>query len=341
MFKNVIIKNSKEDPLNSSVLQFIKSEKLFYPTDKIPPQIKNRFNSNFFIGDTTNVSLFNVLNEESLINSFECDNDATLGAGEYSFLIFGGQYLTVYNIDGQLQKIPWNTNQYDSIKQIRWSPYYHSYLIMTSRLFCLLNLFSFELVSIKNSFPSNEQLQLFSSHETDLWLVCLLSLSKQQRFFHYNLTEWERTHSIRKNYSLDQLGLHRTDTICAIENDQKGECLGLLVAERNQNLTVGIQRRRRLILIAISNMLPLRIIYFSGADDLYWTLTSVMNRKISTTGWLLSKYFNKELTFIDNKCNNKLTCIEYKNELRNLAITANGHYLILRTINSLDIYQID
>jgi hypothetical protein len=62
-----------------------------------------------------------------------------------------------------------------------------------------------------------------------------------------------------------------------------------------------------------------------------------MNRQLSKTGWLLSKWFDNELTFIDNK----LTCIEYKKAIRNLAITINGHYLILRTIDSLDIYQID
>ncbi|CAF2740240.1 unnamed protein product [Rotaria sp. Silwood2] len=322
---------------------------MFFQINKISPQIIKTFNSNNFIGHTIrdisksiNNSFFNLLNEKSLINSFECENDSTLGAGEYSFLIYGGQYLTLYNIDGQLKKISWNTNTHDSIKQIRWSSYHRSYLIMTSRLFILLTLFSYELIPIKEIFQSNEQLQLFTCYQTDLWLVYLLSLTKKQRFVYYNLSEWERNNSTtEKCFSLDQLGLYRTDTICAIENDQNGECLGLLIAERNQNLTVGIQRRRRLIIISIYNMLPLRIVYFSGADDLYWTLTSVINRQISKTGWLLSKYFNNELTFIDNKCTNKLTCIEYKKELRNLAITIDRHYLILRTINSLDIYQID
>jgi hypothetical protein len=55
------------------------------------------------------------------------------------------------------------------------------------------------------------------------------------------------------------------------------------------------------------------------------------------TGWLLSKWFDNELTFVDHQ----LTCIEYKKSLRNLAITIDGHYLILRTIDSLDIYQIN
>ncbi|CAF1377190.1 unnamed protein product [Rotaria sp. Silwood1] len=322
---------------------------MYLQFNKIPPEIKKNFYSNSFIGHTIrdiskslNSSFFTLLNEKALINSFDCENDSTLGAGEYSFLIYGGQYLTLYNIDGQLQKISWNTNTYDSIKQIRWSSYHRSYLIMTSRLFTLLTLFSYELIPIKKIFQSNEQLQLFTCYQTDLWLVCLLSLTKKQRLVYYKLSEWERNNSrTEKNFSLDQLGLYTTDTICAIENDPTGECLGLLIAERNQNLTVGIQRRRRLILIEIYNMLPLRIIYFSGADDLYWALTSVINRQISKTGWLLSKYFNNELTFIDNKCNNKLTCIEYKKELRNLAITIDRHYLIIRTINSLDIYQID
>lgn len=81
----------------------------------------------------------------------------------------------------------------------------------------------------------------------------------------------------------------------------------------------------------------MRVIYFSGADDLYWTVTSVINRRTSKTGWLLSKWFNTELTFVDHQC----VCMEYKKELRNVATTSDGHYLILRTMNSLDIYQID
>lgn len=306
-----------------------------------PRQILNAQNSNFIMGDRPNLPFFNLLNEQSFINSFECDNDSILSAGEYSFLIYSGQYLILYNINNQVKKIPWNTYVYDSIKQIRWSSYYHSYLIMTSRYFSIFTLFSYELLPIRKSFSSHEQLQLFSCYQTNLWLVCLLNLTKNQRFIHYNLTQWEQDDSMRKIYSLDQFNLHKTDSICAIENDEKGECLGLLIAERNQNITVGIQRRRRLILIDISKMLPIRIVYFSGADDLYWTLTSVINRTLSTTGWLLSKCFDKELTFIDNKSNHQLTCIEYKKEIRNLAITTNGRYLILRTINSLDIYQID
>ncbi|CAF4217367.1 unnamed protein product, partial [Rotaria sordida] len=174
MLKNHLIKNdnknSKEINFNSSVLQFIKSnniEKTFFQINKI-----KTFNSNSFL---------NLLNEKSLINSFECENDLALGAGEYSFLIYGGQYLTLYNIDGQLKKISWNTNLYDSIKQIRWSSYHRSYLIMTARLFTLLTLFSYELIPIKKTFQSNEQLQLFTCYQTDLWLVYLLNLTKKQK----------------------------------------------------------------------------------------------------------------------------------------------------------------
>jgi len=300
--------------INSSVLNFIKSN------NRSSSPIRNSF--------------FNLLNKKSFINSFPCENDSILAAGEYSFLIYGGQYLTLYNIDGPLYRIPWNTNIYDSIKQIRWSSYHRSYLIMTARLFSILTLYSYELLPIKSSFHANEQFQLFTCHQVDLWLVCLLNIQlKKQILVHYDLSEWKRN----ENFSLDKLGLYRTDYICAIENNQNGDCLGLLIAERNQNLTVGIQRRRRLILISIDTMSPIRIIYFSGADDLYWTLTSVRNRQISKNGWLLSKWFDNELTFVDNK----LICIEYKKILRNLAITIDGHYLILRTIDSLDIYQID
>jgi hypothetical protein len=288
-------------------------------------------NSSLQSNNRSSKSFFNLLNEKSFINSFSCENDSTLGAGEYSFLIYGGQYLTLYNINGPLYRIPWNTNIHDSIKQIRWSSYYRSYLIMTSQLFSFLTLYSYELIPIKESFQINEQFQLFTCYHIDLWLVYLLI--NKQILVHYNLSNWKRN----QNFSLDKLGLYRTDYICAIENDQNGEYLGLLIAERNQNLTVGIQRRRRLILISIYSMFPIRVIYFSGADDLYWTLTSVMNRQISKNGWLLSKWFDDELTFVDNK----LTCIKYKKPLRNLAITINGHYLILRTIDSLDIYQID
>jgi hypothetical protein len=269
-----------------------------------------------------------------LINSFPCESDSTLGAGEYSFLIYGGQYLTLYNIDGPLCRVPWNTNIYDSIKQIRWSTYHRSYLIMTARVFSIFVLYSYELFSIKKTFPINEQLQLFTCHQADLWLVCLLIKSKKQILVHYDLSDWERTTSAKKMISLDKLGLYRTDQICAIENDQSGEILALLIAERNQNLTVGMQRRRRLILTSIYTMSPIRVIYFSGANDLYWTLTPVRNQQ---TGWLLSKWFDNELTFVDHQ----LTCIEYKKSLRNLAITIDGHYLILRTIDSLDIYQIN
>jgi hypothetical protein len=279
-------------------------------------------------------SFFNLLNKKTFINSFECENDSTLGAGEYSFLIYGGQYLTLYNIDGPLHRILWNTNIYDSIKQIRWSSYHCSYLIMTANIFLIFTLYSYELIPIKKSFKINDQFQLFTCHQTDLWLVYLLNIdSKKQILVHYDVSNWEGN----GNICLDKLGLHRTDYICAIENNQNGEYLGLLIAERNQNITVRIQRRRRLILISIYSMSPIRVIYFSGADDLYWTLTSIMNRQLSKTGWLLSKWFDNELTFIDNK----LTCIEYKKAIRNLAITINGHYLILRTIDSLDIYQID
>lgn len=271
-------------------------------------------------------SFFDLFNEKNLINSFSCENDSVLGAGEYSFLIYGGQYLSLYNIDGLIHRISWNTNLNDSIKQIRWSSYHRSYLIMTARLFSLFTLYSYELIPLKYSFHFNEQFQLFTCYQTDLWLVYLLN---KQILVYYDLINWERN----EKFSLDQLGLYKTDYICAIENDQNGEYLGLLIAERNQNLTVGIQRRRRLILISISSMSPIRVIYFSGADDLYWTLTSVRNHR----GWLLSKWFDNELTFV----NNKLTSIKYKKPLRNVAMTIDGHYLILRTIDSLDIYQID
>ena len=321
---------------------------MFCKVNKIlPPTIKT-FNTNSLIRytiDDVSKSLsapfFNLLNDKSLINSFECENDSTLGAGEYSFLIYGGQYLTLYNIDGQLRRILWDTNNYDSIKQIRWSSYHRSYLIMTAQLFSLFTLFSYESLPIKKSFKTNQQLQLFTCHQTDLWLVYLLNKTKKQILVHYNLSEWEQNNSQMKNFNLDKLGLYKTDTICAIENDQNGECLALLIAERNQNLTVGVQRRRRLILIAMYNMSPMRVIYFSGADDLYWTLTSVINQQTSTSGWLLSKWFDNELTLIDNKFNDKSTCMKYKKEVRNLAITTDGHYLIVRTVDSLDIYQID
>jgi hypothetical protein len=337
---------NRYDRDNSTVLHLIKSNN--FQTNQIFSPTPKTFNSNSLIrypikdvSNSLNISFFNLLNEKSLINSFECESDSTLGAGEYSFLIYGGQYLTLYNIDGQLRRIPWDTIMYDSIKQIRWSSYHRSYLIMTARLFSIFTLNSYEILSINKSFKTNEQLQLFTCHQTDLWLVCLLNRTKKQRLVHYDLSEWERNNSEMTMFDLDKLGLYKSDTICAIENNQNGECLALLIAERNQNLTVGIQRRRRLILISTYNMSPMRVVYFSGADDLYWTLTSVMNRQTSKSGWLLSKWFDNELTFVDNKCNYKLTCMEYKKELRNVAITIDGHYLILRTINSLDIYQID
>lgn len=274
--------------------------------------------------------MLNLINERNLINSFPCENDSILGAGEYSFLIYSGQELILYNIDGPIHRISWNTNQYDSIKQIRWSSYYRSYLIMTAQLFTLLNIYSYELIPIKQS---NEYFQLFTCHQMDLWIV-YLTKTRQQILVYYDLIHWNE---IKRNISLDKLGLYKTDYICSIETNQTGEYLGLLIAERNQNLTVGIQRRRRLILVSIYSLSIIRMIYFSGADDLYWTLTSIVNRRLSKSGWLLSKYFDNELTYVDTQ----LKSIKYKKSLRNIAITIDGHYLILRTIDSLDIYQID
>ncbi|CAF0985241.1 unnamed protein product [Adineta ricciae] len=286
---------------------------------------------------TNNASFFNSLHERFLINSFNCENDSPLAAGEYSFLVYGGQYLTLYNLDGQLHRLSWYTNIYDSIKQIRWSSYYRSYLIMTARYFTLFSLASYKLFPINLSLKSSEHLQLFTCHQTDLWLVCLVASTKQQILVQYDLSEWERNEFSMTNISLDELDLHRTDSICAIETDRSGECLALLIAERNQNLTVGMQRRRRLILVSTYYMSPVRVIYFSDADDLYWSMASVINRQNGQYGWLLSKWQDKELAFVNEKC----FCKSYPKELCNLAVTIDGHYLILRTINSLDIYEID
>lgn len=280
---------------------------------------------------------FDLLNTKSLINSFPCESDSPLAAGEYSVLIYGGQHLTLYNIDGELCRIPWDTNRSDSIKQIRWSSYHRSYLIMTARLFLRLELHSYELLHIKRTFPMHEQLQIFACHQLDLWLVCLLTRNQRQILVHYDLVNWERNPSERKHFSLDRLGLYRTDRICAMETDRNGQILALLIAERNQNITVGIQRRRRLILITIDSMSPIQTIYFSGADDLYWTLASITHPTSSRSGWLLSKWFEQEVTFVDHQ---RLISIEYGKVLRNIAMTIDGHYLVLRTIDSLDIYQI-
>ena len=302
--------------INPSLLQFMKSSR------KPSSQVTHSF--------------FDSLEQRLLINSFPCESDSTLAAGEYSFLIYGGQYLTLYNIDGPLCRVPWDTQVHDSIKQIRWSTYHRSYLIMTARGFSIFVLYSYELFPMKKSFPIHEQMQFCTCHQADLWLVCLLSNIQRQTLVHYDLADWERSTSAKRSFSLEKLALHRTDQICALENDQQGEILALLIAERNQNLTVGIQRRRRLILISIYTMSPRRVIYFSGADDLYGTLTPVANPRTSKTGWLLSKWFDQELTLIDDQ----LTSIDYEKALRNLAITIDGHYLILRTIDSLDIYQL-
>ena len=299
-------KQSKEIRINSSLLQFTKLE---------------------------NSSLVDLLNARSLIHSFSCESDSTLAAGEYSFLVYGGQHLTLYNIDGPLCQIPWDTHRLDSIKQMRWSSYHRAYLIMTARLFYRFELHSVELFEIKRTFPNYEQLQLFACHQTDLWLVCLLTRNQRQILLHYDLSNWERKMSETKHFSLDRLGLYRTDRLCAIENNRHGTILALLIAERNQNITVGIQRRRRLILIAIDTMSPRHVIYFSGADDLYWTLTFVPWK----SGWLLSKWFENEITLVDHQ---QISSIEYKKALRNVAMTMDGHYLILRTIDSLDVYQI-
>ena len=349
MLKNYLIqtnnKNSNEINVNNSVLQFIKSKK---NTENKLTQLRSISSRNSLIefinedlSKSKTISFFSLFNKKSLINSFECDNDSILGAGEYSFLIYSGQYLILYNIDRQLHKILWNTNINDTIKQIRWSSYYRSYLIMTARLFSLFTLFSYELIPIRKTFQSNEYLQLFTCSQTDLWLVCILSRTRKQQLVYYNLLNWEQNNLPTTIFSFEQLNLYQTDNICAIENDQNGEYLALLIAEKNEYLTFDNQRRRRLILITIYNMSPIKIISFNNSDDLYWTLTSVINRQTSKSGWLLTKSFNNEITFINNKYDDKLFCYSYYQEIRHLAITTNRRYLIIRTVNSLDIYQID
>ena len=271
------------------------------------------------------------LNEASSISSFACENDSALAVSDHSFLIYGGQTLTLFNIDGPLRQIAWSTQRYDSIKQIRWSSYHRAYLIMTARIFYLLTLPSYEIIPLQ---LFRERLHLFTCDRTDLWLV---SVSQEQELVHYDLPDWLQ----KGRPSLDQLGLHRSDTICAIEVDVHGETLVLLVAERNQNLSVGVQRRRRLILVTLPSMSASRIVYFSGADDLYWTLTSITSSTSSTNGWLLGKWFDRQLTFVDDQCPSRVTCMNYRTELRNLAMTTNGHYLALRTVTSLDIFSMN
>jgi hypothetical protein len=280
-----------------------------------------------------------LLNKSALIQSFDCDNDSILGAGEYSFLIYTSQSLILFNVDGPLYRTSWDTRKYDSIKQIRWSSYHRAYLIMTAQTFSLFTLFNYELLLLKQI---EQPLHFFTCYQTDLWLVCSSdSTSKRQSLRHYDLCEWIRDESRGMSYALDRLGLHATDTICALEHHPNGEYLALLVAERNQNVTMGVQRRRRLLLLTSSNLSAIRTVYFSGADDLYWTLTYVRNQRTRQSGWLLGKWFDPRLIFVDDRSNAKVNCLDYEKELRNLAATIDGHYLILRTVNSLDVYQID
>ena len=196
---------------------------------------------------------------------------------------------------------------------------------MTARMFYLFTQSSYEIVPLQ---LFQERLQLFACYETDLWL---LTVSPEKQLIHYDLSDWLQTDTI----SLDQLGVHRSDTICAMEVDAHSKSLAFLVAERNQNLTVGVQRRRRLILVSLPSMSPIRIVYFSGADDLYWTLTHSIN------GWLLGKWFDRQLTFLDDQAQSSVICMDYRTELRNLAMTTSGHYLALRTVTSLDIFSMN
>ena len=284
-------------------------------------------------------SALKLLNESALINSFDCDNDSILGAGEYSFLIYTSQSLILYNVDGPLHRIAWDTRLYDSIKQIRWSSYHRAYLIITARAFSVFTLLNYQLFLLKQV---DQPLHFFTCYQTDLWLVCLSSAStKRQSLRHYDLCEWLRDETRETSYSLDRLGLHETDTVCALEHHPDGDYLALLVAERNQNVTVGVQRRRRLVLLSTSTLAPIRTVYFGGADDRYWTLTYVRNRRTRQSGWLLGKWFDPQVTLVDDRSNEKVNCMDYGKEVRNLATTMDGHYLILRTVNSLDVYQID
>jgi hypothetical protein len=125
-------KNSTKININSAALHFIasnNSENTFLKQQIVKRSLHTStiLNLGSLIGDKLNTPFLNLLNERSLINTFECENDSTLAAGEYSFLIYGGQYLTLFNIDGQLHKTSWNTNIHDSIKQIRWSSYHRSH----------------------------------------------------------------------------------------------------------------------------------------------------------------------------------------------------------------------
>ena len=284
-------------------------------------------------------TILSLLNESALINSFDCDNDSILGAGEYSFLIYTSQSLILFNVDGPLSRTPWDTRQNDSIKQIRWSSYHRAYLIMTAQTFSLFTLFNYEFLLLKKI---EQPLHFFTCHQTDLWLVCSTgSTAKRQNVRHYDLYEWLRDETRATSYSLDRLGLHATDTICALEHHPYGEYLAVLVAERNQNVTVEVQRRRRLVLLNTLSLSPIRTIYFRSADELYWTLTYVRSRRTRESGWLLGKWFDPLLTFVDDRSNAQVNCLDYGKELRNLATTIDGHYLILRTVNSLDVYPID
>ena len=141
-----------------------------------------------------------------------------------------------------------------------------------------------------------------------------------------------------KHFPIDQLGLHRTDTIVAIENHPNGSILGLLIAERNRTfLSMGIQRRRRLILTSTNDLLPIRTIYFHDDDDLLWTMTYIPN---GMRGWLLTKWFDRQMTFVDDQTYSIFNHRDYPKEIRNLAMTIDGNYLVIRTVDSLDIYQI-
>jgi hypothetical protein len=275
------------------------------------------------------------VNEHRLINSFACSNDSTLGAGEYSFLLYSSQSLILFNVDGQLHRTSWNTQIYDTIKSIRWSSYYHAYLMMTAQTFYLLTMFTYELSRMN---ITDEPLQLFTCHHTDLWLICLSNATQRQNFRRYELSTCQRDVEV---YQLNRLSLEDTDTICALECHPTGEYLSILVAERDQRSTVDIQRRRRLILLTSFDLQPVRTVYFTNGNDIYWTMTYVNNQRNQQTGWLLGKWFDRQLTFVDDHCYSKVTCIQYHKELRNHSMTIDEHYLALRTVNSLDIYRID
>lgn len=271
------------------------------------------------------------------IRSFKCENNITLGVSDCYCLIYSDQSLILYNIDGPVCHVSWQRDRFDCIQQIRWSSYFRSFLIMTAENFFLFTLSNPQLYELK---IQTLNMQYFACDWIDLWLISRSIHTKQQYFYHRNLSNWKQNYQ-PNHYSLSQFGLHQADLICAIECDLRGAFLALLIAEGNSIPTGNVSRARRLVIVDRLNLTSIHTIYFQKPNSLYWIISSFIPWNHSQQGWLIAQSFDRQLTYLDHQNPSETISLNYHDEIRNIAVSTNGQYLFIRTSNSIDIYPID